>query len=228
MPGVLISAEPGIGGLQNAAGETVFSQEIGERVLAVEIVWEAGRPAAVAMTQTAPVNGLIVEDRTSLARALGLNVADLAMEKLPAQVVSTGAAHLLVPLKSREAVDRAQPNAKELLTVLQTAHGQGCYVFSLDSGRMQASAYARFFNPSVGIWEDPATGSAAGPLACYLAANGITQANSTILIEQGATLGRRSLIFASVTGAVVKVSGTAVVVAEGVLRLNSLSEKGRQ
>ena len=214
------------GRLQRITSRTTFTQEIGERVSPVEVTWKAGRPISIGMTQTAPVYGDIIEDRTKLAHALGVSPDDFAVERVPAQVVSTGAAHLLVPLQSRVAVDRAQANAKELLTVLQSAHGQGCYVFSIDTGSMQTNAYARFFNPSVGIWEDPGTGSAAGPLACHLAAHGLTQKDRTIVIEQGTALGRRSVIYAKVTAEAVQVSGAAVVVAQGVLKLNSVSEKG--
>ena len=214
------------GRLQRVTSRTAFTQEIGERILRVEITWKAGRPISIGMTQTAPIYGDIIEDRKKLAHALGLSPDDIAIERVPAQVVSTGAAHLLVPLQSRAAVDQAQANANELLTVLQSAHGQGCYIFSLDTVNTRTNAYARFFNPSVGIREDPATGSAAGPLACHLAAHGIEQKNRTIVIEQGTALGRRSVIYAKVTGTAVQISGTAVIVAQGVLKLNSLSEKG--
>jgi PhzF family phenazine biosynthesis protein len=82
------------------------------------------------------------------------------VDRLPCQVVFTGAPHLLVPVTDRDAVDRIRPDAPALLAVLQNAGAEGCYTFSLDPRQSGARAYARFFNPTVGIWEDPATGTA--------------------------------------------------------------------
>jgi trans-2,3-dihydro-3-hydroxyanthranilate isomerase len=209
------------GQLSAASGGKTFMQEIGEHVLPVEIEWEAGQPASVAMTQGRPVNGRIVDDLPGLAQALGLRPDDLVTERVPAQVVSTGAPHLLVPVRSCDDVDRVRANADALLAVLQAVHGQGCYVFSLEARASDADAYARFFNPTLGIVEDPGTGSAAGPLACHLATHGITQRDRAIVIEQGRAMGRRSLIQARVTGAAVQISGACATVAEGVLKLTS-------
>jgi PhzF family phenazine biosynthesis protein len=207
------------GQLRRDAGGGTFMQEIGEHVLPVEIEWNAGQPVSVAMTQGQPVNGTIVEDLPRLAQALGLRPEDLVTERVPAQVVSTGAPHLLVPVRSCDDVDRVQTNADALLAVLQAVHGQGCYVFSLEARTPDADAYARFFNPTLGIVEDPGTGSAAGPLACHLAAHGITQRDRAILIEQGHAIGRRSLIRARVTETAVQISGACATVAEGILKL---------
>ena len=80
-----------------------------------------------------------------------------------------------------------------------------------------AVAYARFFNPTVGIAEDPATGTAAGPLAARLAAEGRIPAESTVIIEQGYALGRPSRIAVSVSRQRVRVGGSGLVVAEGSL-----------
>jgi PhzF family phenazine biosynthesis protein len=132
--------------------------------------------------------------------------------------VSTGVAHLLVPLRDRDAVDRIRPNADELRTVLASVGAEGCYAFSLDPPHNDAAAYARFFNPTVGISEDPATGTAAGPLAAQLVARGVRQPGR-ITIEQGTALGRTSLIDVHVLGDVVKVSARAIVVATGMLTL---------
>jgi PhzF family phenazine biosynthesis protein len=73
----------------------------------------------------------------------------------------------------REAVDRISPDASQLFDLLKEAGGEGCYVFSLDPLQPGTTAYARFFNPTVGISEDPATGTAAGPLAAHLVARAV-------------------------------------------------------
>ncbi len=76
-----------------------------------------------------------------------------------------------------------------------------------------------FFNPTMGIAEDPATGSAAGPLAARLAAAGQIPRQGTVVIEQGHALGRPSRIQVEVCGPRIRVGGSGLVVAEGTLTL---------
>jgi PhzF family phenazine biosynthesis protein len=125
-------------------------------------------------------------------------------------VVSTGAAHLLVHLRDRTAVDRAKPDVARLAALVRSAGGQGCYLFTLNP------LIARFFNPVAGIPEDPATGSAAGPLAAFLIANRVIDAE-TVIVEQGHGLDRPSRIEVRVRGDNVETVGTCVVTASGSL-----------
>jgi trans-2,3-dihydro-3-hydroxyanthranilate isomerase len=198
---------------------TEFHQEIGERVLPVTISQTGGQLARVVMQQEAPVAGRRVEDLAALASSLGLTAADMAVDRAPCQVMFTGAAHLMVPIRDRDAVDRIRPNARALLAVLEDAGAEGCYVFSMDPRQVEAAVYTRFFNPTVGIWEDPATGTAAGPLAAHLVAHRLATPGQTIVIEQGTAMGRTSLIQVDVVNDTVKVSGRGVVVASGLLIL---------
>ena len=198
---------------------TVFAQELGDRVLPLEIVCEGGQPTGIGMVQAAPSFGAVVTESVALATALRLAKGDLWLERLPAQVVSTGAAHLLVPLRTRAAVDRAQPDAERLASLLRSVRGQGCYLFCLEPLDPAATAYTRFFNPTVGIAEDPATGSAAGPLACHLAAHGVVGAEAEVVIEQGHAMARPGRIEVSLRQGQVRIFGRAVVVAEGTLRV---------
>ena len=82
----------------------------------------------------------------------------------------------------------------------------------------------RMFYPSAGVPEDPATGSAAGPLAVHLARHGRIGFGDQIEIRQGAEIGRPSLLYATATGdhdkiTSVEVAGTALIVAEGHFRV---------
>ena len=172
---------------------TVFHQEIGDRLSSVAIAQKDGRLSYVEMEQAAFEAGLQVTDLARLATSLGITPADLATDRVPCQVVSTGVAHLLVPIRNREAVDRIRPNGDELRTVLATVGAEGCYAFSLEPQHNDAAAYARFFNPTVGISEDPATGTAAGPLAAQLVSRGLVHPGR-MTIQQGTALGRTSLI----------------------------------
>jgi trans-2,3-dihydro-3-hydroxyanthranilate isomerase len=196
-----------------------FHQQIGDSVLPVTVFWKDGEVASIEMRQSAPVFGKTVSDSGALADALGLTPADMVLDGLEAQVVSTGAAHLLVPVKDRSAIEKARPDTAKLLSVLRAAEGEGCYLFCLDVAQPGSTAHARFFNPTVGIAEDAATGTAAGPLAALLVAKGIAADESSVSIEQGYAMDRPSLIRISVHGSDVRISGRGFVAAEGFLRL---------
>jgi PhzF family phenazine biosynthesis protein len=191
-----------------------FAQEIDGRVLPVEIRSQAGRVVSVGMTQADPVFGAVVGKLSPLASALDLGDAELAVGRLNAQVVSTGVPHLLVPVRDQGALGRARPQ-ETLAAYLRSVGAQGCYVFCLDPLDTDAPVRTRFFGPNVGIAEDPATGSAAGPLGAYLVAQGIANGQRPVVVEQGHTMGRPSRIEVRVSGAGVRVCGTAVVVLEG-------------
>jgi trans-2,3-dihydro-3-hydroxyanthranilate isomerase len=196
-----------------------LAQEISGALLAVEIIREPGHPVAVSMDQSPPQFLERVGDHAGLAAALGLDQVELTANE-PAKVVSTGAAHLLVPARDRAAVDRASPDRPRLRAILAAAGGEGCYLYSRDPVDAEgAVAYTRFFNPTVGIVEDPATGTAAGPLVAMLVAAGELPDGVTAIVEQGHALGRPSRIQVTVSGQRVRVSGSGLVVAEGTLSI---------
>ena len=207
------------GKLGDVANGVTLQQEIGDRILPVEIVANGGQLAAISMTQAAPEFLAIHQDQEALATALGVKAEDVGIDGLQPQVVSTGAAHLLVPARRRSVVEGARPEAELLAAQLRAVAAQGCYLFSLDPFDRRATAHARFFNPTVGIWEDPATGSAAGPLAAQLVAHGMAKDGDEVIVEQGYAVGRPSRIHVRVQGSNIQVRGRGVVVAEGTLRL---------
>jgi PhzF family phenazine biosynthesis protein len=199
-------------------GGAMVAQEIGGHVLPVRVHGRDGRPNSIVIEQARPRFGDTVADRDELARALGLEQCGRALaDDVPAQVVSTGAAHLLVPARDRMIVDAARPDAPRLAAALERAGGQGCYLYCLDPVDPDAVAHARFFNPTVGIHEDPATGSAAGPLVSLLVAQGVVPDGAPAVVEQGYAMGRPSRIRVQVSGSQVRIEGAGVVVAEGTL-----------
>lgn len=199
--------------------ENVFGEQNGARIWPVTITQAHGRPLNVVMNQGSSTSGRQVLDPAPLATALGLEPDDLSGARAPCQVMGTAAAHLMVPIRDRAAVDRIQPDTRALFAVLHELGAEGCYTFSLDPTQPGASAYARFFNPTVGISEDPATGTAAGPLAALLVAHGVCPPDQTVVIEQGTKMGRTSLIRVDVGPGGVTVSGRGVIVASGHLLL---------
>jgi trans-2,3-dihydro-3-hydroxyanthranilate isomerase len=203
------------GRLQLRGAQTPFRQQIGDKVHPL-VVWQTGKKLdKVVMRQEAPTAGKRLDDELGeLAEALCIARSDIATDTLPCQVVSTGADHLLVPIRDRGAVDRIVPDGRRLFELLRGVDAEGCYVFSLDPPHPEAAAYARFFNPTVGIAEDPATGSAAGPLGAHMVMHGLAEFGP-VRIEQGTALGRTSLIDVEVSPESVSISGRGVVVAKG-------------
>jgi PhzF family phenazine biosynthesis protein len=207
------------GYVKRDAPSVTLYQELGNDVLPVEILFDDHGVRRIVMKHASPAFGATVSDARALASALGLEVRDIDPSRFPAQAVSTGATHCLIPVRDRPAIDRARPDAERLLAILGRAGAEGCYIFALDPVDPKATAYARFFNPTVGIYEDSATGTAAGPLAAQLVKRGIVPDGSTMIIEQGHAMGRPSRIEVRVKGDDVRLFGSGIVIAEGVLRI---------
>ena len=117
------------------------------------------------MQQLPPVFGDPVDDRAAVARAAGLELDDL-VEGLPIVAGSTGLAHLMVPLREEEALRRARRDDAGCEKVCAAAEAESLYLFVV---RGEGDVMARMFDRGANIGEDPATGSAAGPLGAYLA-----------------------------------------------------------
>jgi PhzF family phenazine biosynthesis protein len=191
-----------------------FLQEIGPDVLPIELERVDGRIHG--RMRQAPLRlSPPWRDIAALADALGLGAGDVLADP-PPRPADTGAAHLMVRLRDAGRVDAARPDAGALLAVLQGAGAEGCYAYAFDPAA-PTTAYARFFNPTVGLWEDAATGTAAGPLAAYLAASGHLPGGE-LAVEQGAGMGRRSILRIRLRPDP-ELSGAGVIVLEGRLRL---------
>jgi trans-2,3-dihydro-3-hydroxyanthranilate isomerase len=186
----------------------------------VDLEWDGRRVRFVWMTQARPTFGAVVNGREEVAAALGLRESDLH-ERLPLQHVSCGVPYLMVPLRDQGAVDRATPDGAALLRLAATPSSHpAVFVFAHEG----TTAYSRMFAPNLGVFEDPATGSASGPLGCYLVQHGCVagEAARHIVSTQGVKMGRASRIHVSIGGAAgaiedVRVGGEAVLVARGEL-----------
>lgn len=196
------------------------SQELGGRVLPVLIDAPAHGPLTIGLEQ-GPVDLTVVDAVTHPAAldALGLR-GEPTDGDIPLVRGSVGSTHLLVPLTTTAQVDAARPDSSRLRELLVAAGAQGCYIYScntdLDNRGSHPDAYARFFNPTVGISEDPATGSAAGPLAAHLVNTGdIVRREVSIL--QGSTMGRPSTMTITVDEGRTTLFGRCALSAEGQL-----------
>ena len=191
----------------------IFQQEIGDEILPIELRPIDGRIFGH-MKQSKLKLGPVLSDIVPLAAALGLAADDIVRAPAP-RVADTGVGHLLLRLRDAATVDRAEPASKGLLKVLSAAFAEGCYVYAFDTSAPHR-AYARFFNPTVGLYEDAATGTAAGPLGAYLEHQGLI--SGAIDIEQGTKMGRRSILRVRPSPEP-EISGAGIVVMRGRLSL---------
>ena len=180
--------------------------ETGLGLIPVELERENGRIVFGRMQQVVPP-WRAYEREAELLAALGVERSGL-----PVEAYENGPLHVYVELESEEAVAALRPDMAALADLSRVA--ANCFA---GAGR---SWKTRMFAPTGGIAEDPATGSAAGPLAVHLARHSRIAFGDEIEIRQGAEIGRPSVLYAVAEGSgdhveSVRVSGAAVVVAHG-------------
>jgi trans-2,3-dihydro-3-hydroxyanthranilate isomerase len=192
-------------------------QETGAGVLPVEIRFKDGRPQRVTMTQTEAAFRPIKFKKAALAKALGVSPNDFDAHLDP-ECVSTGIFNLMVPFKNRASLGKISMNMFELRKLLGK-NATMAYCFALGSN---GKSFSRGMLPWE-IYEDPATGSAAGSLGAYLVRHGKLTPGHTLSLLQGEEMGRPSHIEVEVTQSgkklVPRVSGAAVKVFEGTIQV---------
>lgn len=145
-----------------------------------------------------------------LLSALGVDSS-----RLPVELYRNGPPHVYVALPNETAVAELRPDMSRLTDLGVTAN---CF-----AGR-NGSWKTRMFFPGTGVPEDPATGSAAGPLALHLARHGEIAGGQEIEIRQGEEINRPSLLYATASGTPdrvqsIEVGGSAQIVASGRYRI---------
>jgi trans-2,3-dihydro-3-hydroxyanthranilate isomerase len=183
-----------------------FVQETGAGLQPIDVRRDGDRWHA-SMLQEPATFGAEVEPHHVMA-AVGLVPGDAHREWRP-RTVSTGLATLIAPVRQEAAIARAAPDFALVATLLATCEAVNLYLIWHDG---EGGARARMFTQLVEGGEDPATGSAAGPLCAYLDAHG---AASRVEILQGAEIGRPSTLVAEMDGERVRVSGGVVAVIRG-------------
>jgi trans-2,3-dihydro-3-hydroxyanthranilate isomerase len=216
------------GVIKAGAREFTFGLGIGPTLVELEWATEGadsadGRRLKFAwMTQQKPVFGPTLNAPAALAGALGIEPSAFRPGVLP-QEVNCGSPFFMVPLVSRAAVDQAVVDIRAAAAMFEAAKitRRGLFIFSTEPGADGATAYSRM----MGANEDPATGSASGPLGCYLVKHGLVPPDKAgaIVSSQGVKMGRPSRIHIKIdlTGGEisrVRVGGTSVLVGEGRLR----------
>ena len=183
----------------------------GAGVVAVSMTRREGAHVYGEMDQPLPTWELFAQPDELLA-ALGV-----ASSRLPIEVYTNGPRHTYVALPDVAAVSAVRPDFGRLADLGEV--GVSC--FAVAEGHVRT----RMFGPGLGVAEDPATGSAAGPLSVHLVRHGEIAYGERILIRQGAEIGRPSTLYAITEGTRdridrVGVGGSAVIVGWGELKLD--------
>src|SRR4051794_9031999 len=184
----------------------VIRLETGAGVVPVELEREGPRIVFGLMDQPIP-NAEPVADPAPIFSALGVPGSELPVERY-----DLGPGHVYVELGSPQEVAALEPDVPALARATQD--GVNCFARDGDGWK------TRMFAPNHGVVEDPATGSAAGPLAVHLARHGRIAFGERIRISQGAEINRPSTLYAEAHGSADRVErmvvgGSAVVVARG-------------
>jgi trans-2,3-dihydro-3-hydroxyanthranilate isomerase len=209
-----------------ARGRSEFVFELGVGPTPVGLEWGSDGLSFAWMTQPVPTFGAVVSDRAAFAAAVGLESPDI-VERLPVQTLSCGVPFLFAPIATRTAIDSIDVDRRALARVLDRTglKEMGVFFFTSDGARGDETVYSRMMAPGFSIPEDPATGSASGPLGSYLLHHGVVDADRarTLLSLQGVGMGRPSRVHISIDsqdGRItrVRVGGKSVLVGEGTLR----------
>lgn len=192
----------------------------------VPVKWdkESGELKGVTMTQVSPKVKDIPVSPKVICRIAGIREENLDYD-YPIKLAYTGNWHLLIPVKTRSAVDEAEPALEELARFNREHNAATTHLFTFDAGENEYKIYTRDFAPAVGVAEDPVTGSANGALAGYLVLEGILdlEAPHHFTIGQGHAIGRPGILEIKIEpgdkGPIIQVGGRAVPVISGFLTL---------
>ncbi len=139
-----------------------------------------------------------VDDRASVAASVSLGVADLE-PAVPVEIGSSGNRFTFVAVRTLDAVKRATPRD---LT-------EAAFIFTTQTTDPGSTVHGRMYAPWQGIAEDPATGSACGPLGAYLVRHGLSD-GTRIVVEQGYEMGRPSLLYVRIGGVADRITSVHV------------------
>jgi trans-2,3-dihydro-3-hydroxyanthranilate isomerase len=179
--------------------ETEIKLEEGVGTIPVRIRWQSGAAGFIQMRQPLPTFGERVEDVCVVAEMLSIAPEEIALTNLPLEVVSCGVPFFYVPVKSLRAVQRIKFRVDVWEDKLKAVVPPGVFVFTREVEFANSTVHSRMFAPGMGVWEDPATGGASGPLGSYLVRHGVVASGNggdvaEFTSEQGIEMGRPSFI----------------------------------
>jgi len=180
---------------------TTVKLETNVGVINVEVATVSGRPGRTTMNQPLPKVVSVYSDLKKLASALSVDANEIGGEDLPVEIIYNGLTVMVVPAKSIETVRRIRPNTSELEDIVKATNAETILIFTTETEFPTSHSHSRVFAPGAGVGEDPATGSANGPLGYYLARHGLVngvQDRFSIVSEQGFEMKRPSLLYIDV------------------------------
>lgn len=178
---------------------TRVMMEVKAGIMPVEIHSRKGRISKIVTVQNKPEFGPEIRELGLVARALSLEESDFDADKAPLQWVSTGLPWIIVPVRGRDAVERASGNAAAFAELKKVLPGNiaDLYVTCLEPVERSSTTHSRGLSlVSRSVVEDPATGSASGCLGAYLVHKRLVAVNRVTKMknEQGYEIGRPSKI----------------------------------
>lgn len=209
----------------SAPARLKFEEKAG--LVPVEILTDQGKVVGTEFAAPKPLSKGATVDAQEAAAILSLSASDIKTDRHPPQIASVGLPFLIVEVASREAVRRAKPDANAFWKTFPAVGADAVYFYTRDvpAAEQPLDLQARMFHPgAAGLSEDPATGSATGAAAAFLAdLDALHDGEVRLRIGQGYDMGRPSLLLTRVVkqnGAVVTthVGGNCVQMMEGTLR----------
>lgn len=152
-----------------------------------------------------------------IAVALGLKIEDLDVNSFVPTIVKTEVAHTMVPIKNSQILNSFTPDNQLLIQISKEYSFEGFYCFAPADEGQDHIVETRFFNPIIGINEDPATGTAAGPLIGFLTQKKFTKSDKEYKILQGVKLKQASIIEVMNRDEDILVGGSSIITMKGEL-----------
>ncbi len=193
-----------------------LNQKVGN--IRVDLAVENNTVSKATMFQVLPEFLEIFQERQEIAKLLSLEEADL--HEAPIQKVSCGVPYVIVPVRNIESIRNIRFRLDLWDSLSERFNQAFVYAFTLEGELEGSNVHGRMFAPEAGILEDPATGSANGPLGCYITHYDLLP--GPYVSEQGFEMGRPSILEVDIEKSgtnitAVKVSGSSILVSKGTL-----------
>lgn len=178
----------------------------------------------IMMQQPLPTFEQTFKDKNLVASLLSINDTEIE-DDFPCRIVNCGNAFLMVPVRSLASMGKLKLNNELFYQILDEIKLTGIMAFSLETSAPNILTHSRMFAPHLGVPEDPATGSAHGPLASYLFNYQMTEMRTLSTGEQGIEMGRPALIKMQIEqkeGKIDKVlvGGSSIIMGKGEIRIS--------
>lgn len=188
-------------------GELLLEQNIGN--INVHYENQEGEISKILMEQPLPKFEQTFKDKKLVASLLSIEEDEIE-EDFPCRIVNCGNPFLIVPVKSLESVQKLKLNSELFGEILDEIFITGVMAFTLETEDQEYISHSRMFAPHIGVPEDPATGSAHGPLACYLHNYNMADLSELSIGKQGYEMGRPSQVKMRIIQESGKISGVMI------------------